>query len=251
MGLFRVALVTILAVSVRGLDVAAHTRAHRRHRHRRASAGPTSAPTAATGVPSATNDAPPAAKVRLSTEGADSAGQAQVDSMVHLDSAAQEMMPEVVGSILKAAAKKSSLDELDKTKMAEGHLLKGQEELLATNASGLDRSALEQEVESTKTMLQELDGKMAAQRQEALQIVKKALVEAKTVQEQASSEEQTQVEAEKVARHEVEVAKEKQQTAKKVIDEGMKVLDVFADGDVTITGTPQASQDASEPQELS
>ncbi|CAE7235779.1 unnamed protein product [Symbiodinium pilosum] len=179
-------------------------------------------------------------------------------SLAVFDSEAQQALPAIVDDVRKAAAHKAPLDELKQTRSSEVTLLKEQEALLTAGQAGLDKSALQQQVDSTKTMIQSLDSQIASKRQDAVNILGKALSDANTALVQASSEEAAQEAAAKAAEKQIKVAQQQKVNAKKVIEQAQKVMEVFG-GLIPPTPRPEVlavspsptPPQASEPQELS
>ncbi|CAE7454736.1 unnamed protein product [Symbiodinium natans] len=274
--LARVLGVALLVTCSQGLDVLTgttgttqHKHKHKHHKHHKqhkalAQVNSTVTETpAALQVPQAQSQVQPQALVSAANT-ANPVPQQQLQhltgasqSLAIFDSEAQQALPAIVDDVRKAAAHKAPLDELKKTHASEVKLLEEQEAMLKSDQTGLDKSALQQQVDSTKAMLQNLEGQIATKRQDAVDILGKALSDARTALVQASTEEASQEAAAREAEKQIKAAQQQKLNARKVIEQAEKVMDVF--GGNSSAAAPQVpalaptkiAQVASEPQELS
>ncbi|CAE7871791.1 unnamed protein product [Symbiodinium microadriaticum] len=272
----RVSALALFAACVQGLDVLGGASQHRhKHKHHKHHHKKHKASAAVSSTASALPALPAAQLVQLSLPPVSQPSQPSTatvtqqepqhavpsQSLAIFDSDAQQALPAIVDDVRKAAAHKAPLDELQKTHDSETKLLEDQEALLKADQTGLDKSVLQQQVESTKAMLANLESQIASKRQDAVNILGKALTDARTALEQASSEETAQQTAARLALEQVKAAQKQKVNAKKVIDEAQKVMEVFGGSSAPpVTAAPaapvlpaisQISHAASEPQELS
>mmetsp|Transcript_700 Transcript_700/g.1249 ORF Transcript_700/g.1249 Transcript_700/m.1249 type:complete len:277 (-) Transcript_700:30-860(-) len=276
MVLARFTLAALLLAFVQGLDVApaavesksTHKHHHKHRHHKHPKKGATALISQALGeTPNGTVPAVPAAPQVQATSVppqeleniASSPTSAASHSLAIFDSDVQQALPAVVDDVRKAAEHKIPLEQLKKTRESEMQLLKEQEALLGTDETGLDKSALQQQVDSTKTMLQSLDGQIEAKRQDAVDILGKALADARAALAQATSQEAAQQAAAQEALKQIKVAQQQKVNANKVIEQAAKVMEVFGGNSTAPTQSEAASPFVSsspraaktEPQELS
>ncbi|CAE7254925.1 unnamed protein product [Symbiodinium sp. CCMP2456] len=265
----RVSALALFAACVQGLDILGgasqhrHKHKHHKHHHKQHKAAAAvnstaSALPAAISLPPVSQPSQPSTATVTQQEPQHAVPS---QSLAIFDSEAQQALPAIVEDVRKAAAHKAPLDELKKTHDSETKLLEDQEALLKADQTGLDKSVLQQQVESTKAMLQNLESQIASKRQDAVNILGKALSDARTAMSQASSEETAQQAAARLALEQVQAAQKQKVNAKKVIDEAQKVMDIFGGSSApSVTAAPaapalppipQISHTASEPQELS
>eukprot|EP00439_Symbiodinium_sp_Y106_P069527 s2133_g11.t5 len=257
----RVSVLTLLATCVQGLDILGgasqhrHKHKHHKHHHKQHKASATVNSTASAlpaaqllqaSLPAVSQPSQPSTATATQQEPQHAVPS---QSLAIFDSEAQQALPAIVDDVRKAAAHKAPLDELKKTRDSETKLLEDQEALLKADQTGLDKSVIQQQVESTKAMLQNLDNQIASKRQDAVNILGKALSDARTALAQASSEdsqqrlETAQQAAARLALKQVQAAQKQEVNAKKVIDEAQKVLDIFGGSSApTVTAAPAAPE---------